>query len=102
MLKRPFFETSKPTSHENPVYVEEGVIHYCVTNMPGAVARSSTLALTNYTMSYAWKLANDPMAAIRTDNSLALGINCWDGLCTYENVASDLKLSYTPVKEILS
>lgn len=96
------FETSKPTSHENPVYTDEGVIHYCVTNMPGAVARSSTLALTNYTMSYAWKLANDPMGAIRSDNSLALGINCWDGLCTYQNVATDLKLAYTPVQEILS
>lgn len=95
------FETSKPTSHEKPTYVEEGVTHYCVTNMPGAVARTSTFALTNHTLPYALKLAKDPIAAIRQDAALALGVNTWDGACTYEQVASDLGLRYTPLKEVV-
>jgi alanine dehydrogenase len=69
--------------------------------MPGAVARSSTLALTNYTLSYALKIANDPMASLKTDSSLLPGVNCWDGHCTYQSVAQDLNLPYTPVQEIL-
>ncbi len=95
------FETSRPTSHENPTYVEEGVIHYCVTNMPGAVARTSTYALTNHTLPYALKIAADPVGSIRSDKSLALGVNCWDGFCPYEQVASDLKLKYTPLSDVL-
>lgn len=95
------FETSRPTSHEKPVYIEENVIHYCVTNMPGAVSRTSTLALTNHTLPYALKLANDPMGALRNDPSFALGINTWDGHCVYEQVAKDLNLRYTPLKEVL-
>jgi alanine dehydrogenase len=90
------FETSRPTSHEKPTYIEEGVIHYCVTNMPGMVARTSTLALTNHTLWYALKLAEDPMKAIKSDHSLALGVNTWDGACVYEAVAKDLNLPYTP------
>lgn len=95
------FETSKPTSHEKPTYVEEGVIHYCVTNMPGAVARTSTLALTNHTLPYALKIAQDPEKSVRNDASLALGINTWDGTCPYKQVAEDLSLKYTPLAEVL-
>ncbi|MBS1985003.1 MAG: alanine dehydrogenase [Bdellovibrionales bacterium] len=94
-------ETSKPTSHEHPTYVEEGVTHYCVTNMPGAVARTSAFALTNHTISYAAKLAADPIEAIRKDPALALGVTTWDGVCTYEQVAKDLKLPYTPLRDAL-
>ena len=95
------FETSRPTSHENPTYVDEGVTHYCVTNMPGAVPRTSTFALTNHTIRYASALAQDPIEAIRKDPSLALGVNTWDGKCTYAPVANDLNLKYTPLAELL-
>ncbi|MDR2121998.1 MAG: alanine dehydrogenase [Flavobacteriaceae bacterium] len=74
------FETSKPTSHENPVYTVDGVIHYCVTNMPGAVARTSTMALTNATLPYAIAIANKGWEkAIAEDKALALGLNVLDG-----------------------
>ncbi len=92
------FETSRPTSHENPTFVEEGVIHYCVTNMPGAVPRTSTLALTNHTLSYALKLAKDPIQALKDDPALALGVNTWDGTCTYAQVAKDLGLNYAALR----
>ena len=95
------FETSRPTSHEKPTYIEEGVTHYCVTNMPGAVSRTSTFALTNHTLPYALKLAADPVQAVKTDPSLMLGVNTWDGLCSYEAVANDLGLKYTPIREVL-
>ncbi len=95
------FETSKPTSHANPTYIEEGVTHYCVTNMPGAVSRTSTFALTNHTITYALKLAKNPVEAILADPALALGVTTWDGAVTYEQVASDLKLPYTPLKQVL-
>ncbi len=94
-------ETSKPTSHQEPVYLDEGVIHYCVTNMPGAVARTSTLALTNHTITYALQLAKGPVEAIRQNKALALGVNCWDGHCVYEQVAKDLNLKYTPLAQLL-
>jgi alanine dehydrogenase len=95
------FETSRPTSHETPTYIEEGVIHYCVTNMPGAVPRTSTFALTNHTIRYAQALAKDPIAAIKADPALALGVNCWDGKCTYEVVAKDLGIPYAPLLSVL-
>ena len=95
------FETSKPTSHEKPTYVEEGVIHYCVTNMPGAVARTSTFALTNHTLQYALKIAKDPVASIKSDAALALGVTTWDGHCTYQQVADDLKLPYTKLSDLV-
>ena len=95
------FETSKPTSHQNPIYEHKGVTHYCVTNMPGAVARTSTLALTNHTLAYAAQIAHDPIGAIRHDPALALGVNCWDGHCVYKQVADDLNLGYTPLEKLL-
>jgi len=95
------FETSKPTSHETPTYLDENVIHYCVTNMPGAVPRTSTFALTNHTIRYAIALAKNPVQAIKDDPSLALGVNCWDGKCTYEPVAKDLGFEFVPLMKVL-
>ena len=82
------FETSHPTSHDNPVYVVDGVVHYCVANIPGAVARTSTLALTNATLPYAIKLADKGWErACREDKALALGLNVVDGKVVYPGVA---------------
>ncbi len=91
------FETAKPTSHSAPVYVVDDVIHYCVTNMPGAVPRTSTLALSNVTLPYALELAGKGLeAACKADKSLALGVNVLNGKVTYQAVAEAFGLPYTP------
>lgn len=88
-------ETSRPTSHSEPVYVEEGVVHYCVTNMPGAVARTSTYALTNVTLSYALEIANKGYKnAIKDNNALAKGVNVIDGKVTCKAVAEAFDMKY--------
>lgn len=85
------FETSRPTTHDNPVYVEEGVIHYCVSNMPGAVARTSTLALVNATLPFVMRLADLGCdKAIAGDIHLANGLNVQAGTITHAGVASAL------------
>jgi alanine dehydrogenase len=95
-------ETVRPTSHDNPTYEVDGVIHYCVPNMPGAVSHTSTFALTNTTMKYALALADHGVAAAaKADPALALGINCYDGACTYEAVAQAHGLAYTPLTSVL-
>jgi alanine dehydrogenase len=95
-------ETIKATTHEDPIYVVDGVIHYAVANMPGAVSRTSTLALTNATFPYALTLANKGwVAACRDDRALALGVNVVDGKVTYPGVADAFGLDYTPVEETL-
>ena len=95
-------ETIKPTTHEDPIYVVDGVIHYGVANMPGAVSRTSTLALTNATFPYAVALAAKGWKdACRQDRALALGINAVDGKITYPGVAEAFDLPYTPVEEVL-
>ena len=95
-------ETIRPTTHEQPVYVEEGVIHYGVTNMPGAVARTSTLALTSATLPYLLALANKGLArAVKEDGALWKGINTHKGKLTEKNVADSLKLAYTPLERVL-
>jgi len=92
------FETSKPTSHANPVYVVNKVTHYCVTNMPGAVARTSTLAITAVTLPYVLKLANQGVTkAMAKDAVLAKGVNTFEGNVTYKPVAEALNLIYTPL-----
>jgi alanine dehydrogenase len=96
------FETSRPTSHTNSSYVEEGVIHYCVTNMPGVVARTSTFALTNHTLTYGLMIANDPVNCFKNNPALALGVNTWDGHCVYAPVARDLNFDYVPLDKVLS
>lgn len=96
------FETSRPTSHEHPVYEVNGILHYCVTNMPGAVPHTSTLALTNATIPYAQELANKGVKrAVEEDRSLAKGINTYEGKCTYKAVAEAFNLPYTPLERLL-
>ncbi|HEY0005321.1 MAG TPA: alanine dehydrogenase [Pyrinomonadaceae bacterium] len=97
------FETTHPTTHSNPTYYIEGVLHYCVANMPGAVPRTSTFALTNATLPYALKLANRGfIEAIASDPGLKEGVNTYAGKITYEAVALSQGLEYTPIDEILS
>jgi alanine dehydrogenase len=95
-------ETSRPTSHDNPIYVDEKVVHYCVTNMPAIVPNTSTYALTNSTLGYGLELANRgfPQALAR-NKALAKGLNTYDGKVTYEGVANALTLPYTPVDEVI-
>jgi alanine dehydrogenase len=95
-------ETSRPTSHAQPVYVEEGVIHYCVPNIPGAVPMTSTYALTNVTLPYCRKLASgDLRAVLLADPALAKGVNTWDGHVTCRPVAEAFGGSYTPLEKLL-
>jgi alanine dehydrogenase len=95
-------ETIRPTTHEDPIYVVDGVIHYAVANMPGGVSRTSTLALTNATFPYALKLANRGWRdACRDDRALALGLNVVGGKVTYPGVAEAFELAYTPVEMVL-
>ncbi len=96
------FETSKPTSHSNPTYVIDGVVHYCVTNMPGAVARTSTQALENSTLSFSLALANKGYKkAMQDDIHLLNGLNVCDGKVTYKAVADALNHKYVPASEAL-
>ena len=96
------FETTRPTTHSNPTFYEEGVLHYCVANMPGAVPRTSTFALTNATLPYALDLANKGFErAIAEDAGLYEGVNTHAGKLTYEAVALSQGLEYTPLKHAL-
>ena len=89
------FETSHPTTHDNPVFIEEGVIHYCVANMPGAVARTSAFALNNATLPFALKLANlGAEAAMKADPHLANGLNVSGGKIRHQAVAEALGLPF--------
>ncbi len=96
-------ETARPTSHSHPTYEINGIIHYCVTNMPGAVPRTSTFALSNVTLPYILKVANLGFkAAVVQDSALALGVNTYEGQVTYPAVAEAFGLTYQPVAELLS
>lgn len=95
-------ETSRPTTHKDPTFVVDEVIHYCVPNMPGVVARTSTFALTNMTIPYAVKLADKGFKeAVLADKALAGGVNCYMGEITHEKVAEALNLRYVPLNEVL-
>ncbi|HSJ14929.1 MAG TPA: alanine dehydrogenase [Longimicrobiales bacterium] len=95
-------ETIRATTHEDPIYVVDGVIHYGVANMPGAVSRTSTLALTNATFPYTLTLANKGWkAASKQDRALALGLNVVKGKVVYPGVAEAFGLDYTPVEKVL-
>jgi alanine dehydrogenase len=97
------FETTRATTHAEPVFYEEGVLHYCVANMPGAVPRTSTFALTNATLPYALWLANRGFKdAIAGDAGLKEGVNTYQGKLTYEAVAEAQGLTYTPLDSLLS
>ena len=96
------FETTHATTHSNPTYYEEGVLHYCVANMPGAVPRTSTFALTNATLPYAQALAGKGFEkAIADDAGLREGVNTYAGKLTYEAVATSQNLEYTPLDSLL-
>ena len=96
-------ETSKPTTHDDPVYTVDGVIHYCVANMPGAVPITSTRALTNVTLPYVEALADHGVVgAISRDPALARGVNVLGGKITYEAVAEAHGLEWTPLEDALS
>jgi alanine dehydrogenase len=96
------FETARPTTHSDPVYTVEGVTHYCVANMPGAVPVTSTKALTNATLPYVEAVANLGLReAIAQDAALALGVNVLDGKVTYEAVAEAHGIDYTPLEDVL-
>ena len=89
------FETSRPTTHDDPIYEIDGILHYCVANMPGAVPRTSTYALNNVTLPFALDLANrGAKAALKADPHLAEGLNVAEGAIAYEGVARDLELPY--------
>jgi len=95
-------ETTHPTTHSDPTYYVEGVLHYCVANMPGAVPRTSTFALTNATLPYALKLANLGFkAAVMGDSGLAEGVNTYAGKLTYHAVALSQGREYTPLGQLL-
>ena len=95
-------ETSKPTTHSHPTYVVDGVVHYCVANMPGAVARTSTFALNNATLPFALALADKGWKqALRDDVHLRNGLNVHDGKLTCEPVAQAHGLAYTPAESVL-
>jgi len=97
------FETSRATTHDNPTYVVDGVVHYCVANMPGAVPRTSTFALNNATLPFVIALANKGYRlALAEDPHLLAGLNVCKGHVTYEAVALDLKLGYKPALEALA
>ena len=92
-------ETCRPTSHTHPTYEVDGVIHYCVPNMPGVVSRTSTYALTNVTLKYASKIARMGVEdAIARDPELFKGLNVYNGYVCYEPVARDLQMEYRPFK----
>lgn len=95
-------ETSKATTHDDPIYEVDGVIHYCVANMPGAVSMTSTVALTNATLPYALELADKGYRTAALENpELAKGLNIVDGKVTYDGVAEAFGLEYTPLEAVL-
>jgi alanine dehydrogenase len=97
------FETSHPTTHADPVYLVEGVVHYCVANMPGGVARTSTFALNNATIGHAIALANKGWkAAMKDDVHLRRGLNVCQGKVTYEAVAQALGYAWVPAETLLN
>ncbi|HUG16262.1 MAG TPA: alanine dehydrogenase [Thermomicrobiales bacterium] len=95
-------ETCRPTSHSNPTYFVDGVLHYCVTNMPGAVPRTSTFALSNVTLPFGLRLADLGIDAVRTDLALAKGVNVFKGHVTYQAVADAFGLPHTPLDALLA
>jgi alanine dehydrogenase len=95
-------ETARPTSHSNPSYVVDGVVHYCVTNMPGAVPHTSTLALTNSTFPYLLRIANlGARESLQQDAGLAEGLNTWMGTLTYRGVAESQHREWTAAASVI-
>ena len=96
------FETSKPTTHSDPIFTVAGIVHYCVANMPGGVAKTSTMALTNATLPYAVEIANKGWKrAIQENPEIKLGANVVKGKVTYKAVADAFGLEYTPIDTLI-
>lgn len=96
------FETSRPTTHSDPIYTVDGIVHYCVSNMPGAVAKTSTLALTNATLPYALKIADRGwQKAMRENEEIKYGGNVISGMITCQAVAEAFGMDYTPMENVL-
>ena len=96
------FETSHPTTHDDPTYEIDGIIHYCVANMPGAVPLTSSYALNNATLPFGLALANGGLEAIRVDQRLQNGVNVHHGQITNLAVAQSLGMAQTPIGEALA
>ena len=97
------FETSHATTHADPTYVVDGIVHYAVANMPGAVARTSTYALNNVTLPHALRIADlGWKEALRRDVHLSQGLNVWNGKVTFEAVAEAIGTDYVPVEQALA
>src|ERR1044072_112981 len=95
-------ETSRPTTHREPIYIEEKIVHYCVTNMPAIVPNTSTYALTNATLSYGLQLAHRRFVqALARDKALAKGLNTYKGKIAHEGVATAFNLPWTPAEEVI-
>jgi alanine dehydrogenase len=94
-------ESSRPTTHNNPIFMVDEILHYGVTNMPSAVSRTSTMALTNSTLPYGLKLAEMGVRAMSNDEGLLLGLNTMSGYCTNKGVADSLGFEYTQAKDLL-
>ncbi len=95
-------ETIRPTTHDDPVYVKHGITHYAVSNIPGAIAQTSTLALTNATLAYALKIANlGWKEAVRRDDALAKGVNVADGHIVFKAIADAFNMDYKPLEDII-
>jgi alanine dehydrogenase len=95
-------ETTRPTTHDEPIYVIDGVVHYCVANMPGAVPLTSTIALTNMTLGYGLTIADYGLEqACRMSDAVAKGVNLYLGKCTYRNIADGHGLEYAPLDSVL-
>jgi alanine dehydrogenase len=95
-------ETAHPTTHSDPIYDVDGIIHYCVANMPGGVPVTSTKSLTNATLPYVEAIADHGLAdAVSRDRALVRGVNVLEGKITYEAVAEAHGLEYTPLEDVL-
>lgn len=94
-------ESSRVTTHDEPVFIEEGVVHYCVGNMPGAVPRTSTIALTNATLKYGLEIAGKGLEAACENQAIATGVNCYDGKITNKNVADALGYEFTDLNSLI-
>lgn len=96
------FETSHATTHDDPVFLVDGIVHYCVANMPGAVSRTATLALANATVPYGIRIANKGLeAALKEDSGLMSGLNCYNGRCTFAGVSEALNIPYINPEKLI-
>lgn len=95
------FATSRPTTHQQPTYIEEGVVHYCVANIPSAVARTATLGLTNATLAYIMRLADEGLVALHTDAGFRAGLNTYRGQLTQLGVAESFSMPFSDATQLL-